>query len=72
MAAAAALASTVAVLLLWWSLGEFYWVASLAAWCGSFFTIMLTAALMGLVFLSSGSGHDEQVDDPLRGEIDID
>jgi hypothetical protein len=24
-------------------------------------TIMLTAALMGLVFLSSGTGHDEQV-----------
>ncbi len=26
---------------------------------GVFFTIWLTAALMGLVFLSSGSGHDE-------------
>jgi hypothetical protein len=25
---------------------------------------MLTAALMGLVFLSSGSGHDEAIEDP--------
>lgn len=26
-----------------------------------FFSVMLAAALMGLVFLSSGSGHDEEV-----------
>ncbi len=26
--------------------------------------MMLTAALMGLVFLSSGTGHDESIDDP--------
>ena len=28
-----------------------------------FFALMLTAALMGLVFLSSGTGHDESIDD---------
>lgn len=28
-------------------------------------TMMLMAALMGLVFLSSGTGHDEAVADPL-------
>ena len=28
-------------------------------------TMMLMAALMGLVFLSSGTGHDETIDDPL-------
>lgn len=28
-------------------------------------TIMLTGALMGLVFLSSGTGHDEAIEDPL-------
>lgn len=28
--------------------------------------MMLTAALMGLVFLSSGTGHDESVADPLN------
>jgi hypothetical protein len=27
------------------------------------FTMMLTASLMGLIFLSSGTGHDEAVDD---------
>jgi hypothetical protein len=28
-----------------------------------FFTVLLAATLMGLVFLSSGSGHDEDVRD---------
>lgn len=30
--------------------------------------MMLTAALMGLVFLSSGTGHDESIADPLEEE----
>lgn len=30
--------------------------------------MMLMAALMGLVFLSSGSGHDESIADPLEDE----
>lgn len=30
--------------------------------------IMLTVALMGLVFLSSGTGHDESIEDPLEDE----
>lgn len=30
--------------------------------------MMLMAALMGLVFLSSGTGHDEAIDDPLEDE----
>jgi len=29
-------------------------------------TIMLTGSLMGLVFLSSGTGHDESVDDRIN------
>jgi hypothetical protein len=32
--------------------------------------ILLTAALMGLVFLSSGSGHDGAIEDPFEGEAD--
>ena len=32
--------------------------------------ILLTAALMGLVFLSSGTGHDESIDDPFKDEAD--
>lgn len=32
-------------------------------------SVMLMAALMGLVFLSSGTGHDEAVDDNWEQEI---
>ena len=39
---------------------------------GVAFALMLTAALMGLVFLSSGSGHDESIDDPVSRDIDPD
>ena len=42
--------------------GPLSWVAILAAIGGFGATIMMAAALMGLVFLSSGSGHDEDVD----------
>ena len=31
-------------------------------------TVMLMAALMGLVFLSSGTGHDEAIEDRLERE----
>ena len=37
-------------------------IALLAAG-GVFFSVLLGAALMGLVFLSSGTGHDEQIQD---------
>ncbi|WP_336985279.1 hypothetical protein [Altererythrobacter aquiaggeris] len=30
------------------------------------FMMLLTAALMGLVFLSNGTGHDESISDPLN------
>ena len=30
------------------------------------FTVMLTGALMGLIFLSSGTGHDESIEDKLE------
>lgn len=32
------------------------------------FTMLLTSGLMGLVFLSSGTGHDESIADPLEDE----
>ncbi|MDG2004979.1 MAG: hypothetical protein P8J20_16770 [Novosphingobium sp.] len=32
------------------------------------FAMMLTSALMGLVFLSSGTGHDDAIIDPLEDE----
>jgi hypothetical protein len=37
----------------------------IAAGLGIGAAMMLMAALMGLVFLSSGSGHDESIVDPL-------
>ena len=32
------------------------------------FTMLLASALMGLVFLSSGTGHDECIADPLEDD----
>lgn len=32
-------------------------------------TMLLASALMGLVFLSSGTGHDESIIDPLEDEL---
>ena len=34
-------------------------------------SVMLGAALMGLVFLSSGSGHDEAIEDPFENALDL-
>ena len=34
------------------------------------FSMLLMGALMGLVFLSSGTGHDESVEDPLEENRD--
>jgi hypothetical protein len=34
--------------------------------------LLLATSLMGLVFLSSGSGHDEVIDDPFADEVDRD
>jgi hypothetical protein len=54
----------------WWNNGMVsihFFIATAGAITAS---IMLTAALMGLVFLSSGSGHDESVEDPFKEEAD--
>ena len=40
----------------------------IAAALGIGAAMMLMAALMGLVFLSSGTGHDEAIVDPLEDE----
>jgi hypothetical protein len=62
MAVAAAIIVAIAVWLLDLWYGPLSWVAILAAAGGFFGTIMMAAALMGLAFLSSGTGHDEDVD----------
>jgi hypothetical protein len=59
---------TLAIVLV--TLGGFYWQNGLvsvhffiATALGIGVAVMLTAALMGLVFLSSGTGHDESISD---------
>jgi hypothetical protein len=52
----------------WWKNG-FVSIHFYIATAGAImFSMMLMAGLMGLVFLSSGSGHDESVEDPFEEE----
>jgi hypothetical protein len=60
-------------------LGTFYWRNGLVsihfyiATAGAIIvSMLLTCALMGLVFLSSGSGHDESIEDPFADEVNRD
>lgn len=40
----------------------------IAAALGIGFTMLMASALMGLMFLSSGTGHDEAIEDPLADD----
>jgi len=66
----AAAIAAVLVLRIW--LGWLNVHVAIATALGVFATVMLGAALMGLMFLSSGTHRDEEVFDPLKDEIDID
>lgn len=63
MALVALLAVVVSLTALWWMTGPIPIHMLIATILGVFFAVMLMAALMGLVFLSSGTGHDEAIDD---------
>lgn len=65
MAAVAALASAIAVYALYVTVGELTIHSAIATVLGTFLTIMMAAGLMGLMFLSSGTGHDAEVTEPL-------
>jgi hypothetical protein len=70
MLAFSLLVTTVALSIFWWQNGIVsihFFIATAGAVIVS---IMLMAALMGLVFLSSGTGHDESIEDPFDGEAD--
>ncbi|MEG3182069.1 hypothetical protein [Sphingomonas sp. LT1P40] len=54
------LSAVVAVVALWLSLGEFQLHASIAMAIGIGLSVLLGGALMGLIFMSSGTGHDER------------
>ena len=56
-----------------------YWMGTpmplhmiIATSAGVWFTFMLGTGLMSLVFLSSGTGHDEQIEDRLKREAGYD
>jgi len=71
MALVALAVAMLSVLMLWHWLGWLNFTVILATTLGVFFTILMGAALMGLMFLSSGTGHDEQVEDRVSPEIEI-
>jgi len=67
---AAATVAIVALCLVWLEIeyGPLSWVTIIATAIGLSATIMMAALLMGLVFLSSGSGYDQTVDDLSKQE----
>lgn len=62
MIAAAAACSAAAIVGLAWVHGPLRLITMAAVLGGVGGSIVLAGALMGLVFLSSGTGHDEQVE----------
>lgn len=68
MGLVSAICAAAAVGILWYSIGPLPIHMMIATALGVGLTILLAAALMGLVFLSSGTGHDEAVDDTEVGD----
>lgn len=54
-----------AMLAIFWSEADVSPHFFIAVALGIGFTMILTSALMGLVFLSNGTGHDESIHNPL-------
>lgn len=65
MTGASTLTTVTSLGILWLTIGPMPYLIILFVAGGIFVSVMLCAALMGLVFLSSGSGHDETIVDPL-------
>ncbi|MFY7835760.1 MAG: hypothetical protein ACOVQ0_05710 [Novosphingobium sp.] len=70
MAAFSTAVVVVVLAVLYWQVGFVSIHLFIASALGVWLTIMLMAALMGLVFLSSGTGHDESIEDRLGEERD--
>jgi hypothetical protein len=62
MGLAALLTAIASVIGLEYFYGPLTWVAVLAAIGGIGGSVLMASALMGLVFLSAGTGHDDKVD----------
>ncbi|HKY80163.1 MAG TPA: hypothetical protein VJM09_01660 [Sphingobium sp.] len=58
----------IALLVLHWWAGRMPFHMIVATILGVWLTFMLGTGLMALAFLSSGTGHDQQVIDPLKDE----
>lgn len=68
--AALAMACALAVVgYLWWLNGPMPWIFMGLTVAGVWFTIMMAALLMGLVFLSSGTGHDGKIEDRISPQV---
>lgn len=70
MALIAVLAVLASVLGLRWATGPLPLHMLIATIAGVAATVLLGGALMGLVFLSSGSGHDHRIEDRARPDED--
>jgi hypothetical protein len=68
MAVVALACATGADAVLWWWVGPLPTHVLIATALGVGCTVLLAAALMGLMFLSSGTGHDEAVERADLGE----
>ncbi len=62
MALVSVLIAVIALGWMYYFIGEMTLAIGLATLFGVGLTVFMAAALMGLVFLSSGSGHDDDVD----------
>lgn len=69
MGAAAMACALLVVAFLWWWDGPLPLVFVGLTIAGVWATIMMAALLMGLMFLSSGTGHDDQVEDRVSKEV---
>jgi hypothetical protein len=69
MAAAAMAFSLAVIAYLWWANGPLPWLFIAFTIFGIWATIMMAALLMGLMFLSSGTGHDHSIEDRVSAEV---
>ena len=68
--AAGSLAVALGVVGILWALsGPLPWLFAGMVAGGVWATLMMAALLMGLMFLSSGTGHDAQVDDRISEDV---
>ena len=66
MTLASAITVAIGLAWLWYMVGPVPWQMIVFTAMGIFFSVLLAAALMGLVFLSAGSGHDDAILDPFE------